>query len=139
MQETTEARAPGADAQLQELKERVAQWRQTRRRGEHVPAELWAGAVSMAHRHGAQCVAQQLQLDSDRLRKRMHRPPGVKAPPLAGKHFVELLSTATMPAPREAPECVVELRNAAGATMRVELAGKGLSVLDSMCRVFCSA
>jgi hypothetical protein len=34
-------------------------------------------------------------------------------------------------------ECVVELRNAAGATMRVELAGNGLSILAGMCRAFC--
>lgn len=140
MQETTDARSTGEDAQLQDLKERVAQWRQARQRGEHVPAELWAEAVRMAHKHGAPQVAQQLQLNLDRLRRRMHRPPGVKAPPQPGKHFVELLAGA-MPATAAASvrECVVELRNAAGVTMRVELAGSGLSMLAGLCREFCSA
>ena len=138
MQETT--KAEGASPQgLQELAQRFARWRETRRRGEHVPPALWAAAVSMAHKHGAPAVAQQLQLDVDRLHERMRRPPGVRAPaPPPGRHFVELLANA-MPAAATpwAHECVVELRNAAGATMRVELAGNGLSILAGMCRAFC--
>lgn len=140
MQETTRTEGASPDG-LEDLAQRFARWRETRRRGERVPPALWAAAVSVAHKHGAPQVAQQLQVDVDRLRERMRRPPGVRAPaPPPGRHFVELLASA-MPAAAvpSARECVLELRNAAGATMRVELAGNGLSILAGLCREFCSA
>jgi hypothetical protein len=44
-----------------------------------------------------------------------------------GPQFVELFAAAcAMPAPSAQPECVVELANARGARMRVELNGHGL-------------
>ena len=140
MQETTKVQAASSDG-LQELAQRLACWRETRQRGEHVPAALWAEAVHMAHKHGVPLVAQQLQLDAGRLRERMRRPPGPRPPaPPPDRHFVELLAdalpAATAPSARE---CVVELRNATGATMRVELAGNGLSILTGLCRAFCGA
>jgi hypothetical protein len=124
---------------LRDLAEHFTRWREMRRRGEHVPPALWAEAVRMAHKHGAPHVAQRLQLDVDRLRERMRRPAEVRAP-APGRHFVELLASA-MPAAAapSARECVVELRNATGATMRVELAGNGLSILAGLCREFCRA
>jgi hypothetical protein len=144
MQETAkvEGASPGG---LQDLAEDFARWRETRRRGEHVPPALWAEAVRMAHKHGAPQIAQELQLDVDRLRERMRRAAEVRAPsPPRDRHFVELLASAmpaaaaTTTAP-SARECVVELRNAPGATMRVELAGNGLSMLAGLCREFCGA
>ena len=88
MQETAKTEGASADG-LEDLVERVTRWRETRRRGEHVPPALWAAAVSMAHKHGAPHVAQRLLLDVDRLRERMRRPAEVRAP-AAGRHFVEL-------------------------------------------------
>ena len=54
--------------------------------------------------------------------------------------FVELFAP-TMPATPSAshPQCVVELGNAHGAKMRVELNGNGLSGLSVLCSAFWAA
>jgi hypothetical protein len=44
-----------------------------------------------------------------------------------------------MPAPSTQPECVVELANARGARMRVELSGQGLVGLSALCSAFLGA
>ena len=44
-----------------------------------------------------------------------------------------------MPAPSAQPECVVELANARGARMRVELNGCGLVGLSALCGAFLGA
>ena len=55
--------------------------------------------------------------------------------------FVELFAAAggTTPAGALRPECVVELANARGAKMRVELSGNGLCGLSTLCSAFWSA
>jgi hypothetical protein len=52
--------------------------------------------------------------------------------------FVELFEPAgpTAPAGASQPECVVELDNARGAKMRVELSGNGLCGLSTLCSAF---
>src|SRR6186713_1102400 len=45
-------------------------------------------------------------------------------------------ASAIKPAAASQPECVVELANARGAKMRVELSGNGLAGLSSLCSAF---
>jgi hypothetical protein len=55
---------------------------------------------------------------------------------------VELLATAASPASAAAVgrhECVVELENARGAKMRVELNGPGVAALAGLCSSFWGA
>jgi hypothetical protein len=44
-----------------------------------------------------------------------------------------------MPAQSGQPQCVVELANARGARMRVELSGHGLGGLSALCSAFLEA
>jgi hypothetical protein len=44
-----------------------------------------------------------------------------------------------MPALASHPDCVVELANARGAKMRVELRGSGLAGLPALCNAFWAA
>jgi hypothetical protein len=44
-----------------------------------------------------------------------------------------------MPAPASEPQCVVELANARGATMRLQLRGNALAGLPALCEAFWSA
>ena len=48
---------------LEAAVERFAKWRQARQRGEHIPSELWASAVSLSTRHGTHRVAEALGLN----------------------------------------------------------------------------
>ena len=54
---------------------------------------------------------------------------------------MELLApqASSMPAPASEPQCVVELANARGATMRLQLRGNALGGLPALCHAFWSA
>ena len=128
-----------ADA-LTQLKERFATWRAVRKLGMRIPPELWSAAVQMVAAHGACRVAGELNLDYDMLKQRVAQADGkVRSTELAPR-FVELFAAAgAMPAPSAQPQCVVELANARGARMRVELSGQGLVGLCALCGAFLGA
>jgi hypothetical protein len=128
-----------ADA-LRQLKERFATWRAVRKLGMRIPAELWAAAVEMVAVHGACRVAGELKLDYDMLKQRVALAGGKVTTTELAPRFVELFAAAgAMPAPSAQPECVVELANARGARMRVELNGQGLVGLSALCSAFLGA
>jgi hypothetical protein len=123
---------------------RFVQWRETRVRGEHIPAALWAEAVEMTVEYGLDRVAQELHVDYDRLKKRLEQAGGEIQANKGCTQFVEL-TFASIPqsipqaAPQSVCECAIELENARGAKMRVELNGNGLAVLAGLCNTFWGA
>ena len=123
---------------LDQVGERFKRWRETRLRGEHIPSDLWVAAVGMAKEHGLDRIAHELRVDHDGLKRRMERARVVARGRKLDTQFVELFAapTATAAGMRE---CVVELENARGAKMRVELNGKGLAGLAGLCGAFWSA
>ncbi len=127
---------------LDQVRRRFGQWRETRVRGEHIPATLWAEAVGMAVEHGLDRVAQELQIDYDGLKKRLGQTGGEFQANQGGMQFVEL-TFAPVPAPQAGAqslcECAIELENERGAKMRVELNGNGLTGLAGLCSAFWSA
>ena len=125
---------------LEQIEERFKHWRETRARGEHIPAVLWAAAVGLAKQHGMYRVACVLRVDQDRLKRRLERA-GAGGAAQGGKiatRFVELLVSPT-PAAARLCECAVELVNPRGARMRVELNGNGLAGLAGLCSTFWGA
>ena len=149
MEETREieqASVPGDD--LQGIKQRLQDWRAQRKPGERIPELLWAQAVVAARELGVYRVCKDLHLEYPGLKRRVQgsgaRPPRKRMEP----KFVELLSGTPAPAPAApaAPaatsvcgECVVELENARGAKMRVQLNGSGVAALASLCSGFWGA
>jgi hypothetical protein len=129
--------APGHGESLEQVGERFRHWRGTRVRGEHIPPDLWAAAVVMAKEHGLHRIAHELRVDHDGLKRRLEHASGVARVGTLDTHFVELFAApaATTAGLRE---CVVELENARGAKMRVELNGKGLAGLAGLCSAFWS-
>lgn len=130
---------------LPQLKRRFQQWRAGRQAGERIPAQLWNGAASAAAEHGAYRVARELNLDYSVLKQRAVLA-GCDAPvsALTAPRFVELFAPAApaapaMPAQACQPECVVELANARGANMRLELRGNALAGLPALCKAFWGA
>jgi hypothetical protein len=126
---------------VSQLKRQFDQWRAGRKVGERIPLELWAGAVGAAVEHGAYRVAAELHLDYAVLKRRAALAGSKAAATELAPRFVELFAPAapTRPAVASQPECVVELANARGAKMRVELSGNGLSGLSSLCGAFWAA
>lgn len=61
---------------LSEVAARIKRWRESRRRGEHVPPDIWVQALAQTREHGPQRVADALGLDLERLTRRMERDGG---------------------------------------------------------------
>jgi hypothetical protein len=119
---------------LEALEARFRGWREGRRRGEHIPPQLWSAAGAMGRQHGVPQTAKRLGLNGSVLRKHMEDATGEAPTKEVEPEFVEL---ATMAA--GVPECVVELHNARGAKMRVELNAGGLAGLSHLCCTFWGA
>lgn len=122
---------------LEELEQRFRQWRESRKRGDQIPSALWDAAVGMVGAHGVRRVANKLRLDYGSLNRRVE---GEVQADKANTEFVELFAAPpAAPATAVTRECVIELENARGAKMRVELNGAGLAGLAHLCRGFWGA
>ena len=99
---------------LSRLEQRFSAWRKNRQRGERIPLSLWKAAAKIAQDVGLNQTATVLKLDYYSLKKHVDRyggeakvnPPFVALPPLP------LVS-----------ECVIELEDGTGASMRMHLKG----------------
>ena len=130
----------GADA-LKQLKGRFARWRAGRKLGMRIPAQLWAAAVEIVAVHGACRVAGELSLDYDMLKRRVVLDSAKGSTTELAPRFVQLYAA---PGPMTAhcasqAQCVVEMANARGARMRVELNGQALAGLSALCSAFLGA
>jgi hypothetical protein len=138
---TGEAARAATARTLPPLKREFDQWRAARRTGERIPPRLWDAAVSAAAQHGAYRVSRELNLDYTVLKRRAAQAGGSAGGRTAKPRFVELLAApaVSIPAPAREPQCVVELANARGATMRLHLSGNALGGLPALCQAFWSA
>ena len=130
--------ARGHGESLEQIERRFRRWRESRKRGERIPVALWVAAVGLARGHGVHRIAQELRVDYNGLKKRLERAGGAARAGKLDTQFVELF---VAPAPTAAGmrECALELENARGAKMRVELNGNGLAGLAGLCSAFWSA
>jgi hypothetical protein len=128
----------GQGGSLEEISARFTHWRKTRIRGQHLPRHLWAAAVDLSRKHGAEAVAGVLRVDLERLKARLE-PAGERIQNnKRGAQFVEMRVATTTQSAHHC-DCAVELNNARGARMRVELNGDGLASLVGLCSAFWSA
>ena len=125
---------------LSQLKRRFEQWRAGRRLGERIPLELWAAAVAAAAEQGAYGVAAELHLDYAVLKRRAALAGGKSGITELTPRFVELFApVGPTTSATSHPECVVEMNNARGAKMRVELSGNAVCGLSTLCSAFWAA
>ena len=140
MATTTKLSQAGHGESLEEVRGRFRNWRETRVRGEHTPAVLWAAAVELAVELGLDRVAQELRVDYDGLKKRLGQAGGEIQAHTGGTQFVELtFAPVSQPGAQSGCECAIELENVRGAKMRIELNGNGLVGLAGLCSAFWSA
>ena len=108
---------------LEQVKQRFAQWRANRRRGQRIPRALWEAVLALAGKHGAERVAQELRINYGRLKQRLEGG-GALAACTAGEapRFVELVTPRAI----GGGECVIEMQNVRGAKVRIHLKGGDL-------------
>jgi hypothetical protein len=102
-------------------------WRARRQAGGRIPERLWALAVRLANRHGLSRTASALGLDYYSLKKRAEQ--AASKPQSNGPAFVELPSPVMV-----GKQCLFELDNGAGATMRVQLVGYDAADVEALAR-----
>ena len=125
---------------LSQLKRRFEQWRAGRRLGERIPLELWAAAVAAVAEHGAYGVAAELHLDYAVLKRRAALAGGKSGITELTPRFVELFApVGPTTSATSHPGCVVDMNNARGAKMRVELSGNAVCGLSTLCSAFWAA
>ena len=93
-------------------------WRRARRRGTPIPEALWRMAVGVASKHGVSQASLALRLDYYALKRRLAATEGSPAQS-STTEFVEL----SMPASNHVGRCQVEIRDALGDTMRIDVSG----------------
>ena len=121
-------------ARLERLRRRFERWRGTHKARSRIPEPLWASAVKMAGTYGLNRTAKTLRLDYYALKKRVKQEGVASAdPPEKGAAtFLEL----TPPPFAGACECTLELENAGGAKMRVQLKSTAMPDLAALSRSF---
>ncbi len=64
-------RQPALSADVDEVRNRLEQWRRSKQRGRRIPAELWSAAVDLVWVHDLNPIARALRLDYYSLKRRV--------------------------------------------------------------------
>jgi hypothetical protein len=103
-------------ADMARVRERFAAWRRKKPPRSRIPHALWKLAIRLVDRHGLHRTASALKLDYYSLKKQVELARGNGNAPAA---FVEVAAAPLL----ASGECVIELEDGAGASMRVTLKG----------------
>jgi hypothetical protein len=117
-------------AEMEEVRQQFENWRSTHAPRSRIPGTLWISAVKLARQYGLYQTSRMLRLDYARLKAQVG--PGDAGEVKKAPAFVEFVATGS-------PECVVELENARGKKMRIELRGVAAPDLAELSRMFWSA
>ena len=122
-------------AEVEAVRQRFEQWRQTRKAGTPIPESLWAAAVRLAGRYGISRTARALRVGYYSLQERVEREMACAAassPTLSEPAFLEL----AVPLRPGTGECLLEWEDGGGAKMRVHLQGVAAPDLVALSRSF---
>jgi hypothetical protein len=116
---------PSVFADIEEVRRRLQEWRQSRKHGSRIPEALWISAVKLAKKYRPARVAHALGLDYDGLKQRLktakqHGTSEQESKPT----FIELAPCR----PASHCECSIEIEDRSGAQMKLEI--KGVSAVD---------
>ena len=125
-------------ARMEQVRQRIEHWRETREKRGRMPERLWAAAVALARKHGVYATAQGLRVNYDSLRARVGaRRSKRRAPKARGAAFVEL-GPALPLSPTSPTGPVVELTGADGQKLTLRLASTEELDLPGLVREFWS-
>lgn len=122
-------------AEIEDVRQRLEEWRRTREGRGHIPERLWALAVQVARKCGLNQTARALRINYYALKKRLEPiGSGSRKERETRPSFLELV-----PPQVAACECVVELEDAGGAKMRIELKSSEAPDLVALSTAFWSS
>ena len=120
---------PESPLTLEQVRDQFEVWRQSRKKRSAIPAVLWQAAIHLCQDHTISKVSGTLRLNYAVLKQRVqayglthHREPSIAVP-----SFIEL----DMGSAKSVSECIVEMTDQKGATMRMYFkAEAGLDFLE---------
>ena len=120
--------------ELEQLRRRFEEFRNTEPLRSRLPESLWAAAAELAKRHGVNATARALRLDYTGLRKRVENPdrPKRKRMVAAAPTFLEFVA----PGAKAVTNCTVEVESAQGSKLRLELKAVATTELAGLIRAF---
>ena len=121
---------------LEQLRRRFEEFRNTQSVRSRLPESLWAAAAELARRHGVNPTARALRLDYTGLRKRVENQgrPKRKRAMATPPNFVEFVAPGAKPV----TNCTVEVESAQGSKLRLELRGVATAELADLIHTFVS-
>ena len=124
-----------ATADLDEVRRDFERWRQSRRFGTRIPEELWQAAAEVGREIGVSKASRELCLDYYKLRRRTESTPEQRpdAESPQERKFLEIPLCAD-----PSPGCILEVEDARGVRLRVELKGATPAHLETLARTFWS-
>lgn len=115
---------------MEQTRQRLERWRQTRAAGKPMPKELWAAAVKEARRHGVYPTARALGLEYNKL-KRLTQPTGQPQKGLPAPTFVELIAGPAA----GGSACRIEMEGPRGGRMKIDLPTASSELVVGLCQV----
>jgi hypothetical protein len=121
---------------LEQLRRRFEEFRNTRPGHARLPEGLWAAAAELAKRYGVNPTARALRLEYGGLRKRVENQgrdlKRKRAPSTPPPSFMEFVA----PGAKAVTNCTVEVESAQGGKLRLELKAVATTELVSLIRAF---
>ncbi len=126
--------ATGIPEDLEQLRRRFEEFRQTRIGRSPLPEVLWTAAAELAKRHGVNPTARALGLEYTGLRKRVENQgrPKAKRKKAEAPSFLEFVAPGAKPV----TNCTVEVESAEGGKLRLELKAVATTELVNLIRAF---
>lgn len=119
---------PESISSLEKVREQFEAWRQSREKRSAIPDALWQAAINLCQDYSISKISSTLRLNYAVLKQRVrvyginHPVPRITAP-----SFIELDVSPS----RSTSECIVEMADQKGATMRMYFKGEvGLDLLE---------
>ena len=116
-------------SRLEDVRNQFEDWRHRRAKRAPIPKSLWQAAISLYPDHSVYEISKALRLNYTGLKHRVEAQRSVFQPASVGKPaFIEL---AGLRAPKTCAQCVVEMKAADGAKMKMHFKGDvGLDLLQ---------
>jgi hypothetical protein len=119
---------------LEGLRRRFEEFRNSRPGHARLPEDLWAAAAELAKRYGVNPTARALRLEYGGLRKRVENRGQAKRKraPSTPPSFMEFVA----PGAKAVTNCTVEVESAQGGKLRLELKAVATTELVGLIRAF---
>jgi hypothetical protein len=124
--------AADVPSELEQLRRRFEEFRNTRSGHARLPEALWAAAAELAKRYGVNPTARALRLEYGGLRKRVENRGQAKRKraPSTPPTFMEFVA----PGAKAVSNCTVEVESAQGGKLRLEWKAVATTELASLIR-----